>query len=52
MLSKAFRVCKMQIMHLFAWPLLSIKRRKENFMTTNISDRVINIDAYWDGNEI
>jgi len=36
---------------LFVCPLLSIKCRKEDFlMTINISDKAIQIAAYWEGN--
>jgi len=39
--------------HLFACPLLPIKCRKEDFMTTtDISDKAIQIAAYWKGKGI
>lgn len=38
--------------HLFACPLLPIKRKKEDFMTTDISDKAIRIAAYWEGKGI
>lgn len=33
--------------HQFACPLLMIKDRKEDFMTTDISNKVIQVAAYW-----
>lgn len=38
--------------HLFAYLLLPIRWRKENFMTSDISKKAIQITAHWDGTGI